>query len=142
MIIYCAGPIKGDVTFQEFYKESVLIVEALGHNALSELSNKFPTAIPLTDKQIYMRDIKWLEGSNLMIAEVSGASHGVGFEIAYALCVKKIPVLAVYNDQVKRISSMITGCNDPKLIIKKYYNVEDLAKIIKNFIINNGGKVE
>jgi hypothetical protein len=142
MIIYCAGPIKGDVTFKEFYLETVKIVEALGHNALSELSNKFPTTIPLSDKQIYIRDLKWLDGSQLMIAEVSGASHGVGFEIAYALFVKKIPVLAVYNDQVKSISSMITGCTDPKLVIKKYYNVEDLAKIIKNFIINNGGKVE
>ena len=141
MIIYCSGPIKGETTFQEFYKEIVKIVEAFGHTSLSEFSSKFPSTIPLNDKQIYVRDIKWLEGSSLMIAEVSGASHGVGFELAYALFVKKISVLAVYNDQIKSLSAMIAGCNDPKLVLKKYYNVDDLSKIIKNFIINNGGKV-
>lgn len=140
MIIYCAGPIKGDITFQEFYKEIIKIVEALGHTALSEFSSKMLSTIPLNERQIYSRDLKWLDGSNLMIAEVSGASTGVGFEIAYGLFVKNLPVLAVYNDQVKKISSMIIGCNHPGLVIRKYLNGEDLTKIIKNFIINNGGK--
>ncbi len=97
MIIYCAGPIKGDTTFQEFYKEIIKIVEALGHTALSEFSSKLMSTIPLNERQIYSRDLKWLDGSNLMIAEVSGASTGVGFEIAYGLFVKKLPVLAVYK---------------------------------------------
>lgn len=138
MIIYCAGPIKGDVTYQEYYREIIRIVETSGHTALAEFSSKFPSTIPLSDKQIYTRDIKWLDGSKLMIAEVSGPSLGVGFEIAYALFVKKIPVLAVYNDQVSKLSSMITGCSDPKLSVKKYINSEDLALIIRNFIISNG----
>jgi hypothetical protein len=74
-----------------------------------------------------------------MIAEVSGPSLGVGFEVAYALFHKKIPVLAVYHEQAGQISSMIAGCNDKKLVVKKYIDNDDLANSIKNYIIENGG---
>lgn len=139
MIIYCAGPIKGNTTYQEIYSQIVEIVNSLDHTALSEMSSKFHSSIPLSPKQIYARDLKWLDGSKLMIAEVSGPSLGVGFEISYALFVKNIPVLAVYHDQAGQISSMIAGCNDSKLLIKKYSSTDDLAQTINNFIINNGG---
>lgn len=139
MIIYCSGPIKGDTTYQESYRTIIRIVESMGHTALSEFSSKFPSMIPLSDKQIYTRDIKWMDGSQLMIAEVSGPSLGVGFEVSYALFEKKIPVLALYSEQVKKISAMITGCSKENLTVKKYYNIDDIEKFIRNFIINNGG---
>jgi len=138
MIIYCAGPIKGNKTYQENYSQIVGIVNSLGHTALSEMSLKFHSSIPLSSKQIYARDLKWLDGSKLMIAEVSGPSIGVGFEISYALFVKKIPVLAVYHETASQISSMITGCSNPKLLIKKYSSSDDLAKTVNSFIISNG----
>ena len=139
MIVYCAGPIKGDTKYQESYKDIVRIVESMDHTALAQFSSKIPSTIFLNDKQIYTRDMKWIDGSKVMIAEVSGPSLGVGFEIAYALFVKNIPVLAVYNEQAQNISSMISGCNHPNLQLKKYYNQDDLARIIRNFIVNNGG---
>jgi hypothetical protein len=74
-----------------------------------------------------------------MIAEVSGPSIGVGFEISYALFVKKMPVLAVFHNEAGQISSMITGCTNPLLEIKKYSNVDDLTSIVKKFIANSGG---
>jgi nucleoside 2-deoxyribosyltransferase len=139
MIIYCAGPIKGNTTYQENYSEIVRIVESMGHTALSEKSSKFSSTILLSDKQIYTRDIKWIDGSKIVIAEVSGPSLGVGFEVSYALFVKKLPVLAVYHDQAGQISSMITGCTNPLLQIKKYSNVDDLTSTIKKFVASNGG---
>ena len=138
MIIYCAGPIKGNKTYQGNYSQIVEIVNSIGHTALSEVSSKFHSSIPLSPKQIYARDLKWLDGSKLMIAEVSGPSIGVGFEISYALFVKKIPVLAVYHETAGQISSMITGCNNPKLVIEKYSSSDDLAKTVNSFIISNG----
>ena len=138
MIIYCAGPIKGNTTYQENYSEIVRIVESMGHTALSEKSSKFSSTMLLSDKQIYTRDIKWIDGSKILIAEVSGPSLGVGFEISYALFTKKMPVLAVYHDQAGRISSMITGCTNPLLHVMKYSNVDQLTSLIKDFIVNNG----
>ncbi len=137
MIIYCAGPIKGNTDFKDNYSKVVEIVESLGHTALSEMSKKFHSSIPLSSKQIYARDMKWLEGSRLMIAEISGPSLGVGFEIAYALFVKKINVLAVFSSDAPNISSMVTGCNNQKLLVSRYNDPDDLTKIIKDFIEKN-----
>ncbi len=139
MIIYCAGPIRGNTTYHENYSEIVRIVESMGHTALSEVSSKFSSSIPLNAKQVYTRDIKWIDGSKIMIAEVSGPSLGVGFEVSYALFSRKIPVLAVHHEQAGQISAMISGCINPQLQVKKYLNVDDLTSIVKNFIASNGG---
>lgn len=134
MIIYCAGPIKGDKTFQKFYLEIIDFVESEGHTPLAELNEKFTSANPLTDKQIYTRDLKWINGSKIMIAEISGPSLGVGFEIAYAVYHKKMPVLALANNTVENVSAMITGCESNLLTIAKYRDAEDLKEIIRSYI--------
>lgn len=134
MNIYCAGPIRGNLTYQESYKKIIEYVENLGHSVLAELSNESYSNIALTDKQIYKRDINWIDESKVMIAEASGPSLGVGFEISYAIFQRKIPVLALYNSEVQQISAMIMGCDSPLLSAQKYPNYEDMKKIIEQFI--------
>ena len=134
MIIYCAGPIRGELKYQKFYKEIVEFLTLRHHTPLSELHPDFKASIPLNDKQIFTRDVKWLSRSNIVIAEVSGPSLGVGFEIAYALYHLKIPVLAVAHQDAKNISAMISGCDSKLLTVSRYDHVEDLQKILSNFI--------
>ena len=134
MIIYCAGPIRGDISHQETFKKIIAYVENLDHSVLTELSTKFSSTIPLTEKQIYKRDLKWIDGSKCMIAEVSGPSLGVGFEISYALFHRKLPVLALYSSAVGDISAMITGCDSPLLTFQKYRDEDDMKTKIKVFI--------
>lgn len=134
MIVYCAGAIKGDTAYQKSYKEIIQFLGSLNHTALAELSGEFNFSVPLNDKQIYARDIKWLNSSELVIAEISGPSLGVGFEIAYAIFQKKIPVLALVYSEVNKISAMITGCNSQLLTVKRYENIEDMRNIISNYL--------
>ena len=134
MIIYCAGPIKGDTTYQNYYEEIINFIEAQGHTALAELNSRFGQSVPLSDKQIYRRDIKWIDGSTIMIAEISGPSLGVGFEIAYALTKRKIPVLALVNKKVKSFSTMLSGCDSELLTIAKYDDEHELREIIRAYI--------
>jgi hypothetical protein len=134
MIIYCAGPIRGDVTHQESYKKMIDFVESQGHTVLTELSGKFNSTIPLTDKQTYKRDLKWIDGSKIMIAEVSGPSLGVGFEIAYGIYHRKLSVLAIYSSDVPNISAMISGCDSNLLTLEKYHDEEGMKRIIKDYI--------
>ena len=134
MIIYCAGPIRGDVTYQKFFTKAIDYIESQGHTVLSEFSTKFSSTIPLTDKQTYKRDLKWIDGSKLMIAEISGPSLGVGFEIAYAIFQRKLPVLAICNSEMKNLSSMLSGCDSPLLTIQKYRDEDELKKIVRNYI--------
>jgi nucleoside 2-deoxyribosyltransferase len=134
MIIYCAGPIRGDATHQESFKKMIAFVESQGHTVLTEFSEKFNSTIPLTEKQTYKRDLKWIDGSKIMIAEVSGPSLGVGFEIAYGIFHRKLPVLAIYSSDVQNISAMIAGCDSSLLKIEKYRDEEDMNRIIKDYI--------
>jgi len=134
MIIYCAGPLKGDQTYHKFHEKIVEHVNALGHTALSELNSEFKSAFLLNDHEIFNRDIKWLDRSKTVIAEVSGPSLGVGFEISYALYKKKIPVLALVKNDSDNLSSMIMGCDSELLTIKRYSDEEDLRKIIATFV--------
>ena len=134
MIVYCAGPIRGDVKYQKYLKTIINHVDIQGHTALSELNKEFRTSIPLTEEQIFTRDIKWIERSKVLVAEISGPSLGVGFEICYALFTLKLPVLAVYNKEIKKVSSMIVGCNSKLLTIKSYEDAEELKSIIDNYL--------
>ena len=134
MIVYCAGAIKGDSSYQESYLDIINIVKADGHSALSELNPDFKAAFPLNEKQVFQRDIKWIEKSSLMIAEVSGPSLGVGFEIAYALYMREIPVLALYDAEVEMVSAMITGGDSELLYVKQYHSKKELEELVKSFL--------
>ena len=137
MVIYFAGAIRGDTKYKKYHKEIIDCIASIGHTALSELNEEFSTNVPLTDKQLFKRDIKWLESSKAVIAEISGASIGVGFEIAYSIFKLKMPVLALLNSKVESASAMITGCDSKLLVIKTYSDPEDLKKIISDFIEKN-----
>ncbi|MFZ0454456.1 MAG: nucleoside 2-deoxyribosyltransferase [Ignavibacteriaceae bacterium] len=134
MIIYCAGPIRGDKQYQSFYKEIIKYVNSLGHTALSELNEKFKSAFPLNDVQIFKRDVKWMEKSKFVIAETTASSTGVGFEIAYSLYNLNKPVLALVKKGEKSVSAMVSGCNSEILDVKAYSSSEEMKKIIARYI--------
>ncbi|MGB5288012.1 MAG: hypothetical protein WBN42_05945 [Ignavibacteriaceae bacterium] len=133
MIIYCTGSKRGDAAYKKLHKDIIDFTESLGHSVLSELSDKFRSTIPLTDNQIYKRSLKWIDGSKLMLSEVSESTLDVGFEIAYAVFERKIPALALYKADVQ-ISSMLSGCDSPLLTIRKYYDADEMKSIIQTFI--------
>jgi len=132
MKIYCAGPIRGDTKFQKSYFSIIKIVESLGQEPLTELSSNFEKS--KNSLSIYERDITWLKNAHKLIAEVSGPSTGVGYEIAYALHKIQIPVLALYSTESKKISAMLLDNTSPLLTIQSYKNYEDLKLKIKEFI--------
>jgi len=134
MNIYCSGPISGNTDYQNFYLEIINHIKFLGHIAFSQFNNDFQAPDDITDQYIYIRDINWIDNSQLFIAEVSGSSTGVGYEISYTLHQKKIPVLALAHTNVKRVTAMLTGCDNELLTLKRYSDQNDLKKIITGFI--------
>ncbi|HED07775.1 MAG TPA: hypothetical protein ENI57_06655 [Ignavibacteria bacterium] len=134
MKIYCSGPISGNTDYQNFYLEIINHIKFLGHIAFSQFNNDFHTPCNITDRDIYFRDINWIDNSQLFIAEVSGSSTGVGYEISYTLHQKKIPILALAHINVKRVTAMLTGCDNELLTLKRYSDQNDLKKILTKFI--------
>ena len=137
MIIYCAGPIRGNTKYRNDFAEIIRHIKSLGHTALSEINEEFKSNIPLNEREIFNRDIKWIEKSSILIAEVSAPSLGVGFEISYALYKQRIPVLALFNKDADNVSAMIAGCSSDLLSVKKYSDTEHLNKLVAAFINKN-----
>jgi nucleoside 2-deoxyribosyltransferase len=82
---------------------------------------------------VYQRDIHWIEGCQAMIAEVSTPSHGVGYEIAYALGLGK-PVLCCYQEG-RPVSKMLTGNNSNGLMVRPYRDQDHAIELIDAFLL-------
>jgi nucleoside 2-deoxyribosyltransferase len=81
---------------------------------------------------IYFRDVTWIEESDLLIAEVSTPSHGVGYEIGYALDLNK-PVLCLYREQIV-VSKMILGNPHPLLTVLSYKDLNEAEKLLREYL--------
>jgi len=132
--IYCAGPIRGDLLHVEYYYQIVALVWQLGHIPLTELALSEGAVSAPCDADIYLRDRQWLQEADALIAEVSGPSLGVGYEIAYALHALSIPVLCVQKRSEKKLSAMIAGNLSERLTLEVYDSGNELDRIVKDFL--------
>lgn len=135
MQIYFAASIAGGRDYLDTYTAMVKYLQGKGHHIPTE-HIIYPDVLTFekssTAEEIYTRDIQWLSGSAGLIAEVSNPSLGVGYEICYALN-RKMKVLCLYHDSVF-LSRMITGNNDPNLIVKSYKDEADWKKMMDDFV--------
>ena len=70
----------------------------------------------------------------MLVAEVSTPSHGVGYEIGYALSLNK-PVLCLHKKTIK-VSKMITGNPNPLLQVSSYQDEDEAITFLRNFLNN------
>ncbi len=82
--------------------------------------------------EVYQRDIDWIQGCDGLVAEVSTPSHGVGYEIAYALALGK-PVLCIHRHGVK-VSKMLTGNDSPGMRVTAYGGRQEVLASIDRFL--------
>ena len=133
MKIYFAGSIRGGRDDQEVYfsvikelgKYGQVLTEHIGDKALTgqgEISN--------TNSFIFERDMSWVKEADIIVAEVTTPSLGVGFEIGQAEAMGK-PIICVYRKtEGKLLSAMVSG--NPYLKIFEYAGINDLAIIFEN----------
>lgn len=126
MNIYFACSITGGREFESAYQEIVAGLILDGHEIpTSHLAQAdvMENERVLAPRDVYERDVNWIKNCDVLIAEVSVPSHGVGYEIAFALGIGK-PVLCIHKDD-RRVSKMITGNSDPALKVVSYSTSED-----------------
>jgi hypothetical protein len=136
MKVYCAGPMRGDRSYAHYFQEIVQLIQKMGHIPLTELAAKLGeelTSAP-DDRGIYQRDRDWLDQAQVLIAEVSAPSLGVGYEISYALHVKKIPVLCLRHCSSGALSAMISGNCSESLVLETYATKEELKEKLRAFM--------
>ena len=115
MNIYFACSITGGREFELVYQDLTAALLADGHEIpTAHLADS--TVVDLEAlveaRDVYERDVNWIRAADALIAEVSVPSHGVGYEIGFALSAGK-PVLCL-SQHGRKISKMISGNPDPR----------------------------
>lgn len=135
MNIYFACSITGGREFEPTYQSIINALLADGHDVptahLADSGVKVLEAV-VKPRDVYKRDVTWISACNILIAEVSTPSHGVGYEIAFALSIGK-PVLCVYQEG-QPISKMLTGNSHPNIRVESYRNADEAVTIIRSFL--------
>ncbi len=133
MKIYFAGSIRGGREDKELYLEIINILNQYGQVLTEHIGNQGLTdkgEVGLTDEFIYERDMKWLNESDVVVAEITTPSLGVGYEIGKME--GKKPVLCLYRAQDgKSVSVMIKGNKNVK--VEQYQDLTEAKKIIQTF---------
>ena len=135
MNIYFACSITGGRRDERFYQLIIDSLLAAGHTTpTAHLSQPDVLILEATvdAKEVYTRDIGWIEECQALIAEVSTPSHGVGYEIAFALSLGK-PVLCCFQRGIP-VSKMITGNTNPTLQVHSYVSPEEAVKVVYTFL--------
>ena len=129
MKIYFAGSISGGRGDQEIYTKLINYLKNYGvvlteHIADPKLSSYGETDISL--EEVYTRDVKWIQESDIFIAEVTQVSLGVGYELAYAESLGKRIICLYRPDPSRKLSAMIAGNKNFK--IRNYKTTDEAIK--------------
>lgn len=88
---------------EKLKKDFIILTEHIGNENLVKKDKN------LSAKEIYTRDINFLNQADFVVAEVSTPSLGVGYELSYAFSINK-PTYVLYNlNKSKPLSKMISG---------------------------------
>lgn len=142
-IVYFAGAMRGDRTMEKTFHEIIAFLKENGVIVLTEHILDKNADVKNSPEHIEKRDIAWLDEAAYVIAEISGASTGVGREIEYARTKEhfgKTPakILCLYHlDREYFASSMVRGMNPeryPNVFVKAYRDIEGAKEIVRSFI--------
>lgn len=136
MKVYFAASIRGGRKDQNKYRELIrflsskveVLTEHVGDTGIEEIGEQ-----DLSDKEIYQRDLEWLESADAVIAEVTNPSLGVGYELGMAEKFGK-PILCLYEDSNKKrkLSAMVSG--NLKFRTFHYHDLDHTKEEILSFI--------
>src|SRR5713226_4763998 len=135
MKIYFGFTVAGDRSSMVAARKIVELVDQMGHEVLTRHlveDNAWEADRLITAKEVYLRDMKWLEQCDLFMAEVSGSSFGLGFEAGYLLgaTAKKV-VLFYRRDLEGKLSLLITGLTHANCQVVPYSNSDEVETWIR-----------
>ncbi|MAQ44030.1 MAG: nucleoside 2-deoxyribosyltransferase [Candidatus Marinimicrobia bacterium] len=131
MRIYFAGSIRGGRDDVELYIDIIEYLKNFGEVLTEHIGNQIISSDGennMSDLDIHDRDMNWLLDSDIIIAEVTNPSLGVGYEIGRAIENNKKIICLYRKNNKNRLSAMIAGSE--KIININYSNLNDFKLLI------------
>ena len=132
--IYFAGSIRGGRVDADLYRRIIQFVQQTD-TVLTEHVGSSNLILHEQgrerDARIYDQDTAWLRHSNLLLAEWTCPSLGVGYELAYAEH-RGIPCHIFYDKTKAQLSAMLTG--NPYFHIHPYESEEQIYAVLTQLL--------
>ena len=134
MKIYFAAPVRAGREERKTYHEMVEILSRFGtvltkHLGRLDLSDE--GEIGLSSREIYERDMNWLREADVVVAEITVPSLGVGYEISKGEEQGK-PVLCLKRKNERKLSTMLEG--NARITLAEYENTKEIEEAIGRFL--------
>jgi hypothetical protein len=133
MRIYLACTVRGDRGTLSAARHIHDCLVRLGHEVLTaHLLRDDVESVEgrLRDGDVFARDLEWLTHADVVVAEASGSSYGVGFEVGYVLgraAQTGQRVLVLYQAARRgQVSRLISGLSDPRARVLAYESLSDI----------------
>ncbi len=135
--IYFAGSIRGGREDAELYQQIIdnlkqygeVLTEHVGDDDLRVDGEKNKP-----DTYIHDRDMAWIRESDMVVAEVTTPSLGVGYEIAMAIQLKK-RIFCFFNKKRRnRLSAMISGSGAVRIL--EYDTFDDIKESLSEILLH------
>ncbi len=132
--IYFAGSIRGGRNDAALYNEFIRYLSLSGRvltEHVGDLSRSVYEQAEDRERQIYLQDTGWLKECDVIIAECTSPSLGVGYELAYAESLGK-PAYILYRPKQANLSAMLKG--DDYFRIFPYETKEEAFAILDGIV--------
>jgi len=134
MKIYFAGAVRAGRENQEVYQQIIERLKNYGEVLTEHIGKKELTADGenLPEEKIFERDMGYIQEADVLVAEISTPSLGVGYEIARAEQWGK-RALCLYKrfDDGRKISGMVKG--NKNLTLKEYRDLREALRFVDKF---------
>ena len=140
MNVYLACTVRGDRGALAAARVIALAIGDAGHRVLTShlLEDDADGAeARLTEREVFERDMAWLAEADMLIAEASGSSFGVGFELGYFLAHASGNRRALLLYDVARrekVSRLALGNSHPNCMTYGYDGAVALRRFLADFL--------
>jgi len=130
MKIYFAASIRGGRDYASEYKVIISQLSTYGKVLTEHIADDMldDQGENISETAIFERDTGWLRESDIIIAEVTQPSLGVGYEIALGESLGK-RIICLFKQKSGNLSAMIKG--NRKLEVLEYSSVDELSAKLK-----------
>ncbi|KAJ8418326.1 hypothetical protein AAFF_G00140350 [Aldrovandia affinis] len=141
MRIYFCGSIRGGRQDVVIYQRIVQKLQTYGkvlteHVSHGDLSEKGEDVTLKGDQSIHDRDLEWLVTADVIVAEVTQPSLGVGYELGRAVAMHK-RILCLFRPSTGRaLSAMIRGADSgsqSSLFRVQDYTEDEVERVLQEY---------
>jgi nucleoside 2-deoxyribosyltransferase len=133
MNIYFAASIRGGRDDAAIYRQLIGELQRHGTVLTEHIAHPDDVERGMTDEEIYRRDMDWLTEADVVVAEVSTPSLGVGYELARAESLGKRVLCLFRPSSEGSLSAIIAGST--MLTVAEYETVQEASLAVGEFLL-------